>query len=226
MKTCLVLLLALAACSAVQADPTGVTLTFTATADASGYGYTSGVSYTFSYTTGASYPTADSFDTTTFNGSSNVWGDNDDSDPALWTSIGGTGLLGTYTRDADTVSVLTSASTYTQITAYNPSLDNGLRTLSGATLNNAYVYIDGSVANPTFSGSYVSPAAYFSSRTGDYATSGSSIRLYYTSGDWVNFTVTNFNVSSAAAVPEPATYAALAGLGAFGVALWRKRRAR
>lgn len=38
---------------------------------------------------------------------------------------------------------------------------------------------------------------------------------------WAN--ETNFTVS---AIPEPSTYAALAGLGALGLAFWRRRRAR
>lgn len=36
--------------------------------------------------------------------------------------------------------------------------------------------------------------------------------------------VTSLTISAVSAIPEPSTYAALAGLGALGLALWRRRR--
>ena len=197
--------------------PAQIIFTITGTADATAQGYTSGLSYTFIYTTGASYPTAASFGNTTFNGGSNAWADTDETDPALFTSITGTGVTGTYTHDADTVSVLT-ASSFTQFTALNNSLNNGLKTPANGTINNVYTYLDGGLATPTYSGSYVSPVTYFSTREGSYsAPAGSVVRVYYTAGDWVNFTVTNVQVS---AVPEPATYAALAGMAGLALVVW------
>lgn len=55
-------------------------------------------------------------------------------------------------------------------------------------------------------------------------TIGDSTQLFY-SGSWGTITVSGMMSVTATAVPEPGTYAALAGLTALGFVAWRRRRA-
>ncbi len=69
-------------------------------------------------------------------------------------------------------------------------------------------------------------ASYLGSYSG-FSGDGNRITLWNStySAELVTFTTTALAISAAAAVPEPSTYAALAGLAAFGLVLLRRRRA-
>ncbi len=84
----------------------------------------------------------------------------------------------------------------------------------------------------TLSSSYSTNGTQFDSLASNYASSyfgfspanGISLTLFATSGGVEHAADTMYfdNFSVAAAIPEPSTYAMLAGLGALGLALWRK----
>lgn len=234
MKRIVLSLLACAALiSSAPADP--VTFTFRAAANATGQGYTLGTNYTFSFTTGASYATLSNLSQSTFTDNSgyngnNYWKNFSTTDSALFVSAGGTGLGGSFVPSA------TNPGSY----IYNGAMSSdfiigtttsgqtvGMTTLSGTLLS--YFNASGmsftlSPAN-NFTGSYVDPTTYFGARPGVYSVTASNpLRLYGAGagGDLLaSFTVNQLTIS---AVPEPSTYAAIAGAAMLGVAVWRRRR--
>lgn len=116
--------------------------------------------------------------------------------------LGGTvGLATTTTNVITDVQLRVSWNSSTGILASAYSLDSGATFLTSAT------------ANPT--------TAFGSAPVGFYLT------LYANSGGTVptgsQMFFDNFSVAATSAVPEPSTYAVLAGIGALGVALWRRK---
>ena len=76
---------------------------------------------------------------------------------------------------------------------------------------------------PSFAtpGSYTSLTAYFSPYIGAHTLlAGGYVDITPSSGPALHFTATSLTIS---AVPEPSTYAALAGLVVFGVVVIRRR---
>lgn len=190
-------------------------------------GYTSGATYTFSFTTGADYPTLSTLSTSTFSaGNNNYWFDTTSSDSALFVSAGGTGLSGTFARPSgtDPQSYLYQGTTYDLLMGTDANASMGLTTLLGTGLKNVF-WAGGTVTalSPAaaFSGSYVDPVDYFNARAGVYTATG-EIRLTGTGNTQIaSFAVNQLTI---AAVPEPGTYAALAGLVGLGVAAYLRRR--
>lgn len=227
-------LLSLLTCAALinsaWADP--VTFTFTATANATGQGYTLGASYNFSFTTGASYATLSTLSQSTFTaGSNNYWKNFSTADSALFVSASGNGLGGTFVPSA------TNPSSYIFqnglggsdfiIGTTNTSQTVGMTTLSGTPLSyfNAGGLSLSLSPGGAYTGSFVDPTTYFAARPGVYAvTSPNPLQLYGLGGGGsllAGFTVNQLTIS---AIPEPSTSAAIAGAAMLGLAVWRRRR--
>lgn len=71
------------------------TVTATANANAVAGGYTQGQSYTFIFTSAASFANTNDSQYTSV---ANSWNEEDTGDDQMWTAIGGTGLTGTFVR--------------------------------------------------------------------------------------------------------------------------------
>ncbi len=210
-------------------SPPSINFSLTATANATGYGYTQGGVYTFVFTTGNSFTGTG---TNVFIAGSNQWSQETVSDDRMWSTVGGTGLTGAFS-DPQAPS---SQTPYSYITTFTDSgnnslglfagndsnVDIGLMALDGATLL-SYVATSITVSGASFSytSGYTDPNDYFANYIGGYAVIG-AIELKPMTGSNIAFTVSNISIS---AVPEPGTYAAIAGISTLCFAVSRRRRA-
>ncbi|MDI1247936.1 MAG: PEP-CTERM sorting domain-containing protein [Lacunisphaera sp.] len=215
---------ALLGMSTVASASAQTVFTITATADSTGVGYTATQAYTFVITSGASFA---SNGNDYFNSSESFWAEYDTGDDQLVTSLGGTGLSGTYTRPTAIWNELDVHSSYMTLRTGPDDFDGafGVTRLDTADLHSFYTRIDSGISF-TPSATYVEPfgpSGYFSNYTGSYSAGG-YVDLRDTAGTHTYFTITNLSIS-AAAIPEPSTYAALAGLAGLGLAMLRRRRA-
>jgi hypothetical protein len=210
--------------------------TVTATANSTTNNYTSGNSYTFVFTlgSGSTFSGAYTSDRTSFQ-------DETTASDSLWSSVGGTGLLGSYVRavgdpgDPFNIAAAELPPNYTNQSLYlvagteqNVTQTIGVTTLSGTNLSWIEVSIDDSaLPSWTMAISGTAPASYFSGYTGTYTgltgANADTVKLYNASGGGL---ILDFNVTSVAisAVPEPSTYAAAFGLAALIFAGWRRRK--
>lgn len=238
LRSCLALLLVLLA----AAPPVSAQISFTVTAtaennlDTAGQGYTVGHAYTFVYTLTSDYPQNHNY----FPGQNNDWFEQDiTNEPALFTAVGGTGVSGTYLDP-----ITTAGSPFSYVRAYNGNLlslyagaDVGnvaLTTPAGTTLTHVIATMNLAEINFALPANYINPATYFAPYVGEYHAWGGTVGLYGAGFDGATFRVTDVSISNGAgfsdgggntsAIPEPSTYAALCGLGALGVVLWRKRQ--
>jgi hypothetical protein len=208
-----------------------VAFTFHATATVDALGYVSGHDYTFTFTTPSSYPTPPL--SAVFSGTDNNWYETDVSDLQLWTSVGGSGLTGSFVRPTAAPG---DPYSYLHVTSGTPLLETyagnmgsysiGLSTPGNPGANDILsVYAIANAGMPNFvtAGAFVDPNAYFPSYTGTYTTgvSGTITVDTATLTGAVNFTVTSLTIT---AVPEPSTYAAIGGLLAGAVAVVHRRR--
>lgn len=201
-----------------------ITITFTATADANAEGYTTAHGpYTFSATFGHF---ANNSDSAFEPDSNNNWVENQLSHGQLFTSVTGSGLTGTITRASDPYSRIdVNGTDALGLRVSGDAGDMGLRSLNGTS-----VYLVMSAVLPvnfTTGASYVDPVTYFSAYLGSYTPTSGSIAMLQGFGgqdDLLAFTVTNVTIAAASAIPEPSTYALLAGAGALGLVVLRRRR--
>jgi hypothetical protein len=200
-----------------------VVFTVTATANSSVYGYTAGQSYTFVFTAGSSFgPNGMS----AFDSSQNFWLEETTTEDQLWSSVSGTGALGTYVRPTST-----SDAPYSNLATYTGNRlvllagadigTIGVTAPSGSALKRVEFDLTG-LTGFAFPGTYSQPNSYFSVYNGSYTPSGSISGVVVVAGDFTSYGFTVSGVSIGA-VPEPATYAALAGVAVLGCALWRRR---
>lgn len=210
--------------------------TVTATASATTNNYVSGSSYTFVFTlgSGSTFSGAYTSDRTSFQ-------DNTTADDQLWTSVGGTGLSGTYVRpvgNADEPWSIAAAELPPHYTARGlylvagssehdsmyPSI--GVTTLAGAAIYYIEVSIDdAALPSWTMAPSGTAPSTYFAGYAGTYTGFAGGLDTV-TIRDTSDNLAGSFDVTSVAisAVPEPSTYAAMLGLAALGFAGWRRRK--
>lgn len=235
MKTTLrcfasVLALLLASATLLRAQ---VTVTVNATANATGEGYTLGNSYTFIFTTGASFASnpSSSFTSTV----QNYFEHSATTDNQLWSSISGTGLGGAFIRPVgdpeDPHSILRAGFTgtdfYFQATAETEQIVSqniGLTTLASTAMASIHtIVIAGNLPSFAFPATYVNPNSYFATYNGTYSGFSTIIlEIENTS----NFLIASFSVTSLtiSAIPEPSTYAAIFGAAALGFVAYRRRQ--
>lgn len=211
------------------------TFTLTTNALSTTDGYITGNSYTFVFTlgSGSSFSGAYTTDRTSFQ-------DESTADNQLWSSVGGTGLLGTYARAVGNLydpfniagaelppnnanqSLYLVAGTDAIVT---PTI--GVTALSGTALSWIEVNIvDTVLPSWTMAPSGTAPSTFFASYAGTYTgfTPDDDYVALYSAADGqrlLYFEVTSLAIS---AVPEPSTYAALVGLAALGFVAWRRRQ--
>jgi hypothetical protein len=224
----LALLLCLPLSSSAQ-----VIFTLTATANDNNLGYVMGNTYTFVLTTGSSFGNTAS---STFNSTRNFWSEEVNTDDQLWSSIGGTGLSASYIRPSEDSGATSSSLKIDSPRSFllgagsNAFLGEiGVKAPNGSTLGGIEFTITSDTGTFDFSSAYTQPNTYFGGVNGTYTpvTAGWG-RVYLpnvVSGSQAEFTFTSLTISGGAAVPEPAAYAALAGLAALGLALVRRRAA-
>lgn len=208
-------------------------VTFSIAARTPGYGgggYTSNTDYSFQFVLSPE-GTFTSNVNSTFNASSNVWREADGNVPALYTSVTGP-LSGTF--------IGTKAGSRSTLSTYSNG-QFGLEVIPTASAlltpdSTPISYLNMSVGGLTFltqpadySAAFTDPVIYFAERVGTYTPSWGSVSVGWNDGgSAMSFTVTSFEISvsgSPIAVPEPSTYAAMAGAAALGFAAWRRRRA-
>jgi hypothetical protein len=212
-----------------------VVFSVTATANSTAQGYTSGQAYTFSFTSVGSYavPTSSyTIATDRFYVAEELT-----TDPQLWSSLSGSGLLGSFVRPVSTLNAPFSFIDWDNRTVLsNPhdlnlgaetdSTDTlGVTTLTGTAVRLFDVSLVG-VTNYTLPTppTYVDPVAYSQGYAGTYAVGGGSqVSLADVNGtQLMSFAVSSLTIS---AVPEPATTVAVLGFAALALA-WTRRRAR
>ncbi len=205
-----------------------IQISITGTAESTTMGYTSGQSYTFNWVVNDGY-TAGSGDDY-FDSTDNYWASEQTSDPVLWASISGDGLVGTYSRPSGN-----PEDPYDSLESVNDddidifyllaSNDNNEDTSNlGLTVNGRDLLeisatdIDIGV-NLDFPGTYSNPADYWATYAGTYTPEpGGSVLIYDKTWAGIYFTATGITIQ---AIPEPAT---LTFIGLFGGGLIVFRR--
>jgi hypothetical protein len=206
-----------------------ITFTVSATADNTAgtieQNYTPGRTYTFVYTLTAAYPANKYY----FPGRNTDWFEKDTASAVpLFTAVGGSGLGGTFTdptgpQGSPFSFVRASGSNFLGLLAGADSGHIGVTTLPGTSLTHVIASMNLAEVDFAAPSAYTNPATYFSAYLGDHRAWGGTVGLYGGGFDGATFQVTNVNIGNVSAIPEPATYAALLGLGALGVAAWRRR---
>lgn len=136
----------------------------------------------------------------------------------------------------DSSNTLTSSSTFNEISAWNddhteywsaygePGTGNGI----DITIWNqsAATQMAFSSSGPAFYGQAIFDLTAYSSYTNLFPALNATgdVRIWNNDGGAGNAVLGTWQVVGAAAVPEPATYAALFGLATLGAACWHKRR--
>ena len=206
-----------------------VIFTFSTTATTTEFGYIAHNPYTFTFVTGPTYPALSNLSDSVLNSDGKTWYEEHTADSQLFQTVGGSGLSNAFTRptlapDDPYSYIQNSPGGYFRLYVGNDSgYDIGLKTLNGA---DSVVHVEAVADYLTFSSSflsgYVDPTTYFASYSGSNSVTG-TVSLYLLNADsFLNFTVTNVSLSSP--IPEPSTYAALAGLGVLGSTAYRRRR--
>lgn len=142
--------------------------------------------------------------------------------PAIYSAVTGTGLTGNLLPPVgSTISVLEIQSSYMLLQmAYGTT---GLQ-INGVDINSIRAEAVGISTTFDLSGyaSTPTPSDYLSAYAGDYSVSstGGSTAFNTAQGTFY-YTITSMTIS---AVPEPSSYAAMAGLLVLGLVMWRRYR--
>lgn len=218
-----------------------VTFTVTATANNSFVGYTSGNSYTFTFTTTA-LGTPNTWDS--FSSTDSSWYDGvQPGDNRIWSTVSGD-FNGTFSyanvafNNTDEVAVVSTSysAPFASLNLFVGSVtdmagDIGLKTLDNTAIGEISVTLssnNGSLPSFTQPAAFTDLTTYFSAYTGTYSpNSSASLRLgnaiQNSHSTLLFFTVTSVQIT---AVPEPATYAVFLGIAALGCGARRRRFTR
>ncbi|ARN57226.1 PEP-CTERM sorting domain-containing protein [Sedimentisphaera salicampi] len=217
---------ALVMLAAVSVQAAYVSVTFSATADSTNFGYTQGESYSFTWVVNDGFTGGgnDSFTTAEGGGENiNYWEEYHASDPMLIADFSGDGLSGTYERASGPYGLIIAEDDDLK----NVSVSDIYYGASGLTAQGSSLYGAGAKElevtgfSNTFTGEFVNPAEYLAQREGTYDVTSGDLYLSFKDGVGAPtsfyFTPDEFTIEE---VPEPATMALL-GLG--GLFIRRKR---
>lgn len=215
-KTILAMIYLAGLCGAAFA---GIAVTVTGTAQATGYGYTQGESYSFTWELSDNYQ--GSF-VDSFSDDANYWYSPSMYNTALFADIYGDGLGGAYVRSD--LSSGTYSSTVYALSSGELSLQEADFSDTTIGLTNSGEEVVALIAvlsiDPAISGAgSTDVAGYFSARSGTYAAAG-EVTLYL--GD-ISAADATFDATSMTITPEPCTMA-LMGLG--GLFVRRRQKAK
>lgn len=206
-----------------------VAFTFTGTANDTGLGYTMGQTYTFTFTTGASFANNSG---SIFNATRNQWQEQYIADDQLWSGISSSGLTGTYAHptsaETSPIAILKVDSPYTLYISAgaNVFLDTiGLLAPNGTAIAGMEFTVEIPAATFSFTSGATTPDNYFAGADGTYTPASSMARVFgpvVFSGSQAEFTITSVTIG-ATAVPEPSTSVVILGLFALGFAAYRRR---
>ncbi len=205
-----------------------ITFTVNGSTTSAALGYTSGQATTFSFVLNDFAPTLPTGSVSV--GNFFEWkDDNTATDPAIWTSVTGTGLSGTWTRPVTDGS---TAISYIDAYAAGGQLwlmagtvfggDTGL-TVGGQSFKT--LILGASYSGLDFSpvtGALADPSDYFGNHLGSYGASSTNVAVLENGiGGQVHFNISSIVISS---IPEPSTYAALTGAFVLGGTFLMRRR--
>ncbi len=217
------------------------TFTINATPTANSLGYVTTQTYNFTFTLN----TATNAGTSGGAASSDYydWYDEFTFHPAVWTNVVGDGLAGAWQNPASAIAdnashLIATTPNSTFVSPHIPGASGGsFQLFAGADQTNIgltatgksvkSIYFDGDFTGLNFSnitGTLPDPNSYFANHLGTYATSQTFTGWIRTTDfDNAFFTINSLTIATSA-VPEPSTYAAIAGAAMLGLAVWRRRR--
>lgn len=203
--------------------------TLTATADSSTLGFLQNTAYTFVFVANDGFVTGSQ---NTFGFATNDWVDEGTGDDALWNTVSGSSLGGTYARAVSTGSDPRSYLRTDQINALTliagaEDSSIGLLTPSFNPITAIHVELV-----PTLIGSFAYPATftsidhYFLNFYGTYTAFDGAYIAVESGLSFVQFTPTTLVIGPLSAVPEPSTGTVLAGFAALAFAVHFRRPGR
>ena len=164
-------------------------------------------------------------------GSNLTWEQSGTSTNHMWSNFAGTGFGGTFdTSPLSMTFVIVANNGMVYLRASAPSGTSLGLTFNGSAVSSVLMYAKLAGFTPPMTSPLPVASTYLTSQQGTYSvtdTSGTILRLSLVGSSDLDLPVGGLNsvTIGTVAIPEPSTYAALAGLGALGLVAWHRRRA-
>jgi hypothetical protein len=204
-----------------------ILFTVSGTATSDDHGYTADQAYTVSFLLNPAFDGQSGANSAGFDGTFVAWYQSDPGLSSVFTDVSGSAVHGTYgsSPGSDPDSLLNmwnsdNNNAVSLIQKNGTDVPLGLQTLDDAADIVAVqtVLQAGFAASAVFPVSYVDPTTYWGDFLGTHSVSGTMQFFGAGNAGLMTFNVTDLTVTDLSAVPEPSSYAALAGLAVLGLA--------